>query len=61
MITNFIIISTAKTGATALYWYMAKHLQIYMSPVTETNYFADDVDDGWHLLCGEPEFHRFSV
>ena len=41
---NFIVIGAAKAGTTALYWYLAEHPAVFMSPVKETNYFAYGVD-----------------
>lgn len=61
MLPNFIIIGAAKAGTTALYWYMAEHPQIYMSPVKETNYFAYGVDNEGQPLYGDPELHHFPV
>jgi hypothetical protein len=58
---NFIVIGAAKAGTTALYWYLAEHPSIYMSPVKETNYFAYGVDDEGRLLWGDPEIHRFGI
>ena len=58
---NFIVIGAAKAGTTALYWYLAEHPAIYMSPVKETNYFAYGVDARGGLLWGDPEVHRFGV
>jgi hypothetical protein len=58
---NFIIIGAAKAGTTALYWYLAEHPEVYMSPVKETFYFAYGVDAAGRLLYGDPEVHRFPV
>jgi hypothetical protein len=58
---NFIVIGAAKAGTTALYWYLAEHPAIYMSPVKETNYFAYGLDDEGRLLWGNPEVHKFGV
>jgi hypothetical protein len=58
---NFIVIGAAKAGTTALYWYLAEHPAIFMSPVKETNYFAYGVDDAGQLIYGDPEVHRFPV
>jgi hypothetical protein len=58
---NFIVIGAAKAGTTALYWYLAEHPAVFMSPVKETNYFAYGLDDEGRLLWGDPEVHRFPV
>lgn len=58
---NFIVIGAAKAGTTALYWYLAEHPAVFMSPVKETNYFAYGMDAGGRLLYGDPELHPFPV
>jgi hypothetical protein len=58
---NFIVIGTAKGGTTALYWYLAEHPEVFMSPVKETNFFAWNLDEGGQLLYGDPDVHRFPV
>lgn len=40
---NFFIVGTGKAGTTSLYRYLRQHPQIYMSPVKEPCYFADEV------------------
>jgi len=61
MLPNFIIIGAAKAGTTALYWYLAEHPAVFMSPVKETNYFAYALDAGGRLVYGDPDVHRFPV
>jgi hypothetical protein len=61
MLPTFIVIGAAKAGTTALYWYLAEHPQIYMSPVKETNYFAYGVDQMGQPLFGDPELHSFPI
>lgn len=61
MLPNFIVIGAAKAGTTALYWYLAEHPQVFMSPVKETNYFAYGLDAGGRLLYGDPDVHHFPV
>lgn len=61
MLPNFVIIGAAKAGTTALYWYLAEHPAVFMSPVKETNYFAYGLDGAGRLLYGNPEVHRFPV
>lgn len=61
LMANFIVIGAPKAGTTALYWYLAEHPQIFMSPVKETNYFAYGRDETGKLLYGDPEIHHFPV
>ncbi len=61
MLPNFIVIGAAKAGTTALYWYLAEHPEVFMSPVKETNYFAYGLDGQGRLLYGDPDVHRFPV
>lgn len=58
---NFIVIGAAKAGTTALYWYLAEHPEVFMSPVKETNFFAYGLDARGQLLYGDPEHHQFPV
>jgi hypothetical protein len=58
---NFIVIGAAKAGTTALYWYLAEHPAIFMSPVKETNFFAYGLDKSGQLLFGDPDVHHFPV
>ncbi len=58
---NFIVVGAAKAGTTALYWYLAEHPAVFMSPVKETNYFAYGLDERGTLLYGDPEVHHFPV
>jgi hypothetical protein len=37
---NFLIIGAMKSGTTALYYYLAQHPQVYMSPVKEPDFFC---------------------
>jgi len=39
---NFLIIGAMKSGTTALYYYLAQHPQVYMSPVKEPNFFCSE-------------------
>ncbi len=61
MLPNFIVIGAAKAGTTALYWYLAEHPQVFMSPVKETNFFAYGVDERGKILYGDPQLHQFPV
>ena len=58
---NFVVIGAAKAGTTALYWYLAEHPAVFMSPVKETNYFAFGRGESGELLYGDPELHYFPV
>lgn len=40
---NLFIVGAPKCGTTALYTYLRDHPQIYMSPLKEPQYFADDL------------------
>jgi hypothetical protein len=43
---NFLIIGAMKSGTTALYYYLAQHPQVYMSPVKEPNFFCSEGQAG---------------
>jgi hypothetical protein len=58
---TFVIIGAAKAGTTALYWYLAEHPQVFMSPMKETNFFAFGLDRNGDPLYGDPELHRFPI
>ena len=58
---NFIIIGAAKAGTTALYWYLAEHPEVFMSPVKETNWFAYRRNERGELVYGDETLHRFPV
>jgi len=40
---NFFIVGAPKCGTTALYHYLAEHPSIFMPPLKEPHYFADDL------------------
>ena len=61
VLPNFIVIGAAKAGTTALYWYLAEHPAVFMSPVKETNFFAYGLDEKKQLLYGDPEVHHFPI
>jgi Sulfotransferase family len=61
MLPNFLVIGAAKAGTTALYWYLAEHPAVFMSPVKETNFFAYGVDGQGRLIYGDPDVHKFPV
>lgn len=58
---NFIVIGAAKAGTTALYWYLAEHPAVFMSPVKETNFFGYGRDANGRLIYGDPEIHHFPI
>jgi hypothetical protein len=60
-VPTFITIGAAKAGTTALYWYLAEHPQIFMSPMKETNFFAYGLDERGELLYGDPDHHHFRI
>ena len=36
---NFFIIGSGRSGTTSLYYYRKQHPDVYMSPVTEPNFY----------------------
>ncbi|MGH8643706.1 MAG: sulfotransferase family protein [Gammaproteobacteria bacterium] len=42
MLPNFLLIGAMKAGTTSLYHYLRAHPQIYMSPVKEPEFFAEE-------------------
>jgi len=40
---NFFIVGTGKAGTTSLHRYLRQHPQIYMSPVKEPSFFANEI------------------
>ena len=40
---NFFVVGVPKAGTTSLYHYLDQHPQIYMSPIKEPTYFADEL------------------
>jgi hypothetical protein len=40
---NFFIVGAPKAGTTSLYHYLDGHPQVYMSPIKEPNFFADEI------------------
>lgn len=47
MLPTFLVIGAMKCGTTSLYYYLADHPQIGMSPVKETDFFLDE-HGHWH-------------
>lgn len=42
-VPNFFIVGAPKAGTTSLYHYLGQHPDVYMSPVKEPNYFAEEI------------------
>ena len=42
-IPNFFLVGAPKAGTTSLYHYLDQHPDIYMSPIKEPNYFANEI------------------
>jgi hypothetical protein len=40
---NFFLVGAPKAGTTSLYYYLGQHPQIYMSPIKEPHYLADEI------------------
>ena len=40
---NFFLVGAPKAGTTSLYHYLRQHPQIYMSPIKEPHYLADEI------------------
>jgi hypothetical protein len=40
---NFFIVGAPKAGTTSLYYYLGQHPDVYVSPVKEPNYFAEEI------------------
>jgi hypothetical protein len=40
---NFFLVGASKAGTTSLYHYLAQHPQIFMSPIKEPHFLADEV------------------
>lgn len=40
---NFFIVGAPKAGTTSAYYYLKQHPQVYMSPLKEPHYFADEI------------------
>lgn len=43
VLPNFFIVGAPKAGTTSLYHYLDQHPDVYMSPVKEPNYFAEEI------------------
>jgi hypothetical protein len=41
---NFFIVGAAKAGTTSVYQYLSQHLDVYMSPIKEPNYFSTEIN-----------------
>ncbi|MFI5218018.1 MAG: sulfotransferase domain-containing protein [Bacteroidia bacterium] len=40
---NFFVVGAAKCGTTALYHFLSRHPEVYMSPIKEPNHFCTDI------------------
>lgn len=40
LLPNFLIVGAAKCGTTALYHYLGQHPEVFLTPIKETNFFA---------------------
>jgi hypothetical protein len=40
---NFFLVGAPKAGSTSLYHYLDQHPEIYLSPIKEPHYFADEI------------------
>jgi len=51
---NFFVVGAPKAGTTSIYHYLDQHPHVYMSPIKEPHYFADEVREDnldkqvWH-------------
>ncbi len=59
MLPNFLVIGAAKSGTTALHWYLSEHPQVFISKLKDPSYFAFGLDEQGRLLWGEPEHRRW--
>ena len=48
-VPNFFIVGAARSGTTSLARYLEEHPQVYMSPIKEPSYFANDIIAGLKL------------
>lgn len=54
MLPNFLVIGAPRSGTTSLYEYLRAHPDIYMSPVKEPDYFANETPEA--LERKRPEY-----
>jgi Sulfotransferase family len=40
---NFFVVGAPKAGTTSLYYYLGQHPEVYISPIKEPNYFAEEI------------------
>ena len=55
---NFFVVGAPKTGTTSLYSYLKQHPQIFMSPVKEPSFLADEMRPGNFSEPYEPRIRR---
>jgi Sulfotransferase family len=53
---NFFLVGAPRAGSTSLYHHLDQHPEIFMSPMKEINYFADEMRDAQI----EPEFQALA-
>jgi hypothetical protein len=55
---NFFLVGAPKAGTTSLYAYLDQHPQVYMSPLKEPNFFADELRPGNFSASERPRIAR---
>ncbi|MFT6939897.1 MAG: hypothetical protein ACJASN_001386 [Cyclobacteriaceae bacterium] len=68
---NFLVIGAGKSGTTSLYEYLNSHLEVFMSPIKETNFFAleneklvppsEDKDQMFHYPWSVTDFEAYKA
>jgi hypothetical protein len=58
---NFLIVGAAKSGSTALHYYLKRHPQVYMCPPKETNFFAFEGREANFRGPGDSEFNEATL
>jgi hypothetical protein len=56
-VPNFFVVGAPKAGTTSLYRYLDQHPQIYMSPIKEPHYLADEI----RIEAFEGEMQRAAI
>ena len=55
---NFFIVGAAKCGTTALYVYLRDHPRVFLSPVKEPRYFAEDMPNLMNRVAARDDYLR---
>jgi len=55
---NFFIVGAAKCGTTALYVYLKAHPRVFLSPVKEPRYFAEDMPNLMNRVAARDDYLR---